>query len=153
MAAKNKSSAGTIRITRIFNAPRSLVFAAWTQSKHLKQWSAPHGFTLPVSRGDLRIGGKWSACMVSPEGEKLWLGGIYREVIKNRKLVFTHAWKGGDEETLVTVRFEDHVRGTRIIFEQSGFASAGSRDGHKGGWKECFDRLATHLQGRSARKS
>jgi uncharacterized protein YndB with AHSA1/START domain len=153
MAGTNKSSAGTIRITRIFAAPRPLVFAAWTQSEHLKQWSAPRGFTIPVSRGDLRTGGKWSACMVSPEGEKLWLAGGYREVIKNRKLVFTHAWKGGDEETLVTVRFEDHARGTRIIFTQSGFASAGSRDGHKVGWGQCFDRLATQLQGQSARKS
>ena len=149
MAKKNKTrlkpAASKLRITRIFNAPRSLVFAAWTKPVHMKKWSAPHGFTLPVSSGDLRPGGKWRACMVSPQREKLWLSGVYREVVKNELLVFTHTWKGGDEETLVTVRFEDHARGTKMTFEQSGFGSAESRNGHKGGWSECFQRLAAHL--------
>lgn len=149
MVAKNKITdrAGQkLVLTRIFAAPRALVFAAWTESKHLKQWSAPNGFTIPVSQGDLRVGGKWKACMVTPQGEKLWLGGVYREIVRNKKLVFTHAWKGGDEETLVTVRFADHPRGTKMMFEQSGFGSAESRDGHKGGWTECFVRLADHLR-------
>ena len=149
MVAKNKITdrAGQkLALTRIFAAPRALVFAAWTESKHLKQWSAPNGFTIPVSQGDLRVGGKWKACMVTPQGEKLWLGGVYREIVRNKKLVFTHAWKGGEEETLVTVRFADHPRGTKMMFEQSGFGSAGSRDGHKGGWTECFVRLADHLR-------
>lgn len=149
MVAKNKITdrAGQkLVLTRIFAAPRALVFAAWTESKHMKKWSAPNGFTIPVAQGDLRVGGKWKACMVTPQGEKLWLGGVYREIVKNKKLVFTHAWQGGDEETLVTVRFADHPRGTKMMFEQSGFGSAGSRDGHKGGWTECFVRLADHLR-------
>ena len=132
-------------ITRILPAPRPLVFAAWTKPVHLKQWSAPLGFTIPVSRGSLKTGGAWRACMVSPQGEKLWLGGVYREVVKNKRLVFTHAWDGGDKETVVTVEFADHARGTKMTFRQSGFASAGSRSGHKGGWAQCFDRLAAHL--------
>ena len=140
-----KSTGSTLTLTRIFAAPRALVFAAWTEARHIKQWSAPNGFTIPVSRGDLRVGGKWRACMVSPQGEKMWLGGSYREVVKNKKLVFTHAWAGGDEETLVTVRFADHPRGTKMIFAQAGFGSAASRDGHKGGWTECFLKLARHL--------
>jgi uncharacterized protein YndB with AHSA1/START domain len=111
----------------------------------MKQWSAPHGFTSPVARGDLRVGGKWRACMVSPQGEKLWLGGVYREILKDRKLVFTHAWDGEEGETIVTVRFSDHPRGTKMIFEQTGFSSGGSRDGHKGGWSEGFVRLKDHL--------
>jgi uncharacterized protein YndB with AHSA1/START domain len=132
-------------LTRIFAAPRSLVYAAWTQPKHMKAWSAPHGFTIPVSKGNLRVGGKWRACMVTPQGEKLWLGGVYREIVKDRKLVFTHAWEGEDAETVVTVRLADHPRGTKMTFEQTGFDSAGSRDGHKGGWTESFARLKEHL--------
>lgn len=49
------------------------------------------------------------------------------------------------KETLVTVRFSDHPRGTKMRFEQSGFESSGSRNGHKGGWNECFGLLAKHL--------
>lgn len=134
-----------LTLTRIFAAPRALVFAAWTQPKHLKAWSAPNGFTIPVSQGDLRVGGKWRACMVTPQGEKMWLSGVYREIVKDRKLVFTHTWKGDGGETLVTVRFSDHPRGTKMMFEQTGFDSAGSREGHKGGWVECFGRLKEHL--------
>src|SRR5258708_283658 len=85
--------------------------------------------------------------MVSPQGEKLWLGGVYREIVKNEKLIFTQAWDGGNEETLVTVRFADHPRGTKMLFAQSGFASAGSCAGHEGGWTECFVLLARHLAG------
>ena len=140
-----KSAPLKLTLTRIFAAPRALVFAAWTQSKHMKAWSAPNGFTIPVSQGDLRVGGKWRACMVTPQGEKMWLDGVYREVVKDRKLVFTHTWEGDGGETLVTVRFSDHPRGTKMTFEQTGFDSAGSREGHKSGWIECFGRLKAHL--------
>jgi len=143
-----KTTPGSFVITRILAAHRALVFAAWTKPAHLKQWSAPHGFTIPVSKGNLRVGGKWRACMVSPQGEKMWLSGVYREVVKDELLVFTHAWEGdgaGGHETLVTVRFEDHARGTKIIFKQSGFDSSASVAGHKGGWTECFERLVALL--------
>ncbi len=152
MAAKRNNSASKATpngfiITRIFAAPRALVFAAWTKPVHLKKWSAPNSFTIPVSRGNLKAGGEWRACMVSPQSEKLWLGGVYREVVKNERLIFTHKWQGGDEETLVTVDFADHARGTKMTFRQTGFSSAGSRAGHQGGWAQCFDRLAAHLAG------
>jgi uncharacterized protein YndB with AHSA1/START domain len=149
MSQKNSLSKNTapqkLILTRIFAAPRSLVFAAWTQPKHIKEWSAPRGFTIPVSEGDLRPGGAWRACMVSPRGEKLWLSGVYREVVQDELLVFTHAWTEDDgkrgTETIVTVRFSD-VRGkTKVVLEQSGFESEASTEGHKGGWSECLDRL------------
>src|SRR6478735_9680878 len=94
-----------LRIVRVFAAPRALVFDAWTKPEHLKQWSAPNGFTMPVSQGELRPGGKWRACMVSPNGDELWLGGEYLEVIPNERLVFTHAWDedGGGTGPVTTV--------------------------------------------------
>jgi uncharacterized protein YndB with AHSA1/START domain len=135
-------------LTRTFAAPRALVFAAWTQPAHLKQWSAPHGFKIPVSEGELRAGGAWRAVMVMPDGTKLPLGGTYRKVVANKLIVQTHQWAGPGEgpETLMTVRFSDAPGGgTRIRFEQSGFDSAASRDGHAGGWTECFERLEVLL--------
>jgi len=150
MVARKQPAPLKLVLTRIFAAPRSLVFAAWTQPRHIKQWSAPAGFTIPVSRGDLRVGGKWRACMLTPQGEKLWLGGVYREIIQDRKLVFTQVWEGENNETLVTVRFADHPRGTKISFVQSGFVSVESCKGHQGGWIECFVKLKEHLAEPSA---
>jgi len=142
---RKKPAEPKLTLTRIFAAPRALVFAAWTQPEHLRHWSAPHGFTIPVSKGDLRAGGKWRACMVTPQGEKLWLHGVYREVVPNEKLVFTHTWEEGEgapgHETLLTVRFSDLGRKTKVVLTQTGFDSAASRDGHRGGWSECLERL------------
>lgn len=140
-----KSAERGFVLTRIFDAPRPLVFAAWTQPKHLKQWSAPHGFTIPVSKGTLRPGGKWRACMVSPRTGKLWLSGVYLKIIKDELLVFTHAWENEDgardNETVVTVHFTEVDGKTKVVMNQSGFDSAQSSAGHKGGWKECLEKL------------
>lgn len=151
-AEKNRAADSSDRvlvITRIFDAPRSVVYKAWTEAEHLSQWSAPHGFTITHNEGDLRPGGAWRSCMRSPAGENLWLGGTYREVVKNELLVFTHAWDGPDgkpgNETLVTVRLEDADGKTRMTFRQAFFESVEQRNGHHGGWNECFDRLDAHL--------
>lgn len=147
-----------LTITRIFDAPRDLVFAAWTDPGHLKRWSAPHGFRISHSSGELRPGGAWRACMVAPDGAELWLGGVYREIVHGEKLVFTHAWDGQDGQpeppTLVTVVLKDLDGKTEMTFRQEGFASDASRDGHEGGWSQGFERLGEllgELGGRSAR--
>lgn len=137
-------------ITRVFDAPRDLVFRAWTEGEHLSRWSAPHGFTIPFGEADVRPGGAWRSCMVSPDGAEHWLGGVYREVAPPELLSFTHAWEGEDgrpgHPTLVTVTFAEEGAGkTRMTFRQRGFASDASRDGHQGGWEEAFERLAGHL--------
>lgn len=138
-----------LEIVRVFDAPRSLVFRAWTDKEHMRQWSAPHGFVITHNEGEARAGGAWRSCMRSPEGEDLWLGGVYREVVENERLVFTHAWDRDDgtpgHETVVTVIFEDEGDKTRMTFRQAYFESGEDRDGHGGGWNECFDRLVDLL--------
>lgn len=137
--------ARALEIVRVFDAPRELVFQAWVDPERMRQWSAPHDYEIGQSEGEAKPGGRWRSSMVSKD-EVLWLGGVYREVVENERIVFTHAWE--DEagqpghETVVTVRFEDAGEGkTRMIFRQAFFASVDSRDGHEGGWGECFDRL------------
>ena len=138
-----------ITLTRVFAAPRSLVYEAWTTPEHLRNWCAPQGFTIPESRGDLRPGGAWWCCMVAPDGIRHPLGGEYREVVPNERLVFTHCWEDENgnpgHETLVTVRFADEDEGTRVTLEQEGFDSPESREGHLGGWTQCLDRLEENL--------
>ena len=137
-------------ITRILDAPRSLVFRAWTEPQHLVHWSCPHGFTLTHCEGVLEPGGSWRSSMRSPEGDDLWLGGVYREIVAPERLVFTHTWEDASgrrgQETIVTVTLTDEHGKTKMVFRQEGFVSTEDRDGHAGGWNECFERLADYLR-------
>ena len=84
--------------------------------------------------------------MILPDGKKLWLGGVYREIVENELLSFTHAWEEeGEHETLITVKFFAEGSKTKLIFEQEIFKSKESRDGHQEGWSECFDKLEDYL--------
>ena len=139
----------SLTLTRVFDAPVDLVWRCWTEPEHLRKWSAPRGYTIAEGEGDVRPGGTWRCCMVAPDGSRHWLGGIYREVVPHKHLVMTHAWDDEDgrpgHQTIVTVRFEDLGRRTKVTLEQTGFDSVESRDGHLEGWSECLDILAEHL--------
>jgi uncharacterized protein YndB with AHSA1/START domain len=76
-------------ITREFDAPRELVFQAWTDPKHLAQWWGPRGFTNPVCEWDIRPGGKIYDVMRAPNGARYPMGGEFREIVAPEKLVFT----------------------------------------------------------------
>jgi len=136
-------------IRRTFDAPRELVFRAWTEPQLLAQWSCPRGFTCSENRGELRVGGAFSACMRSPEGTEHRLRGVYREIVPPERLVFTHCWV--DErgtpgpETLVTVILAERGGRTEMMFHQGLFASIAARDGHEQGWTSCFEQLAELL--------
>ena len=87
MAARNSLATAddrTLVLERVFDAPVGLVWKCWTEQPHLAQWSAPRGFTVPHSEGDLRRGGKWRCQMRSPAGNDLWLGGVYREIVRTQ---------------------------------------------------------------------
>ena len=138
-------------ITRLLDAPRDLVFKAWTESDHLEKWqNAPQGLTATVHKSDIRKGGGFLICMRSPEGAEHWLQGEYREVVPPERLVFTHTWLSADgkpgPETLVTITFIDRGSQTELALRQTGFKSVESRDGHRGGWISTFDRLAEYLK-------
>lgn len=139
-----------LTITRIFDAPRELVFRMWSEATHLRQWSAPNGFTIPENSGELRPGGHWRCHMRAPDGSGHVCSGVYREIVVPERLVFTHGWEDGNgtrgHETLVTVVLEEHNGKTRMTFHQALFASVADRDGHQIGWSESFDRLADYLQ-------
>jgi len=136
-------------ITRTFDAPRELVFQAWTDPKHLVQWSCPRGFALTHCEGDFKPGGSWRSCMRSPERGDLWLSGVYREIVRPERVVFTHAWDDADgkpgPETLVTVTLAERGAKTEMTFRQGLFDSVAERDGHRGGWTECFEKLGTYV--------
>lgn len=141
----------TLEIIRFFDAPASLVFAAWTDRQHVIKWLAPIGFVVTHAEADVRPGGAWKSCMRSPQGEDLWVGGVYQQVIPDARLVFTHAWldpQGNPRHTtLVEMLLEESDGKTRMTFRQGEFMSIESRDGHVGGWSESFDKLQALLLG------
>ena len=139
-------------LTRLLNAPRERVFAAWTEPAHVVNWWGPHGYQVVECEADLRVGGRWRVRMRSPEGGLHTSVGLYHEVAAPERLVFTFAWEGSEDgqpghETLVDLRLEEEAGGrTRMTFRQAVFSSQESRDGHEGGWSQAFERLLAHVE-------
>ncbi len=138
-----------LTITRLLQAPRILVFKAWTQPEHFSRWLGPKDFTTTFCQMDVQLGGTYRACIRSPEGTDHWMQGVYQEIIEPERLVFTFAWEDEDgkpkHETLVKVTFVEQDSKTKMTFHQSIFESVESRDSHQLGWSECFDRLADYV--------
>jgi len=138
-----------ISITRIFDAPREAVWAAWTDPEQVASWSGPRGFEITSNHADLRPGGAWRMAMRSDERGELWQHGVFREVVRPELLVFTTAWEQPDEtpehEMVVTIRFAELDGKTEMTFHQTSFTSEQSRDSHIDGWTQCLDKLGEHL--------
>ncbi len=163
-----KNSAGTmpavkdLNIERVFDAPRELVWKAWTEPERLKRWWGPKTFTTPVSEIDFRVGGKYLNCMRSPDGKNYWSTGVYREIVPLERIVFTDCF--ADEqgnvvpathygmsddiplEMLVTVTFEDHGSKTKMTLVHAGLFAGPHREGANQGWNEMLDKLAESLK-------
>jgi len=88
---QNKNST-ELTITCTFKAPRELVWRSWTQPEHVMRWRGPKGFTSPVSKIDLRVGGVYLNCMRSPEGQDFWSTGVFREIVVLERLVMTDSF-------------------------------------------------------------
>ncbi|NNM86370.1 MAG: SRPBCC domain-containing protein [Phycisphaerales bacterium] len=137
-------------IKRVFDAPRELVFAAWTQPQHLRNWSAaPSWVTITEKHGEVRVGEMFNVTMRTPEGKDLHLQGKYLEVTAPVRLVFTHAWlnEAGEPKnhTLVTIELAEGGKKTELTLRQTGLPSAESRDGHNHGWNGALDNLEAYL--------
>ena len=150
-----KPAEGELVITRVFDAPPELVWKAWTEPEHFKRWWGPKGFTSPVYKIDLKVGGKYLSCMRSPEGQEMWSTGVFREIVPPQRLVMTASLAdeegnivpAGDWplETLVTVTFEEHNGKTKLTLKHAGMPAGKNRDMAGAGWNESFDKLAEEL--------
>src|ERR1700693_5467916 len=115
MAATHSYAAGAMErevvITRTFDAPRHLVFQAWTQAEHMRKWWGPKYFTNPVCEMDVRVGGRWRMVMRGPNGAEYPCEGEYREIVAPERLVFTNNAVDGQGKPLLdgftTVIFEE----------------------------------------------
>lgn len=139
-----------LTITRMFNAPRRIVWAAWTNPEHAIKWWGPRDYPATHMEMDVREGGKWRMCLTGTgDGRALWQHGEFQEIDEPELLVFTFVWEEEGErgvESVVTIEFEDRGDKTLMRFRQGPFQSLGERDGHGGGWSSTFDRLEDFLR-------
>jgi len=148
------SSDRDLVLSRLIDAPRENLYRAWTEPSLLKQWFAPHPYTTPVAETDVRPGGTSLVVMRSPDGQDMPCPGVYLEIVKNERLVFTNAyakaWEPAETSApfLMTVilTFEDEGGQTRYTALVRHWTAA-DRETHEQmgfykGWGQCTDQLA-----------
>ncbi len=161
----------TLKIIRTLNAPREVVFRAWTQPEQLQSWwGVGADYSTPIAEVDLRTGGKYRLGMQAPDrDEPFVVGGVFREVNPPERLVYTWVWEHrgqeadsgassaqttsgpesvvGPGETLVTVEFHDVGGATEVVLTHEYFPATSMRDEHSNGWSGCLDQLAKLMEG------
>jgi len=151
-----KSPRTEVTLTRIFDAPRELVWKAWTDPAMLARWWGPHGFTNPRCEADVRAGGKILIHMQAPDGTIFPMTGTFDEVAEPECLVF-RAVPVDDNgtallESLTTVTFHDLGGRTKVIVHASAAPLQPVADqmlkGMEAGWSQSLERLAELVAGR-----
>ena len=161
------ASPDAVVIERSFDAPTDLIWQMWTDSEHFRAWYGPNGATLPVARMDVRVGGSRLVCMEveTPAGPmKMWFTGEYREIVTNKRLVYTESMSdehgnilspsdlgmpaGHPTTTEVIVELEDVDGRTKMVMTHAGIP-AGSPGA--AGWLAALDKLAAYLEAQKVR--
>ena len=146
-------------VTRVFDAPRELVWKAWTDPKYIMQWWGPKGFTAPVCKMDFRVGGKLLCCMKAPDGQEGWNAVEYHEIVPLEKIVYSMYFadskgnKVASEEYGIEHEAVDDARDV-VIFEDIGNGQtkltllgndrmeSAKESGQFEGWVETLDKIA-----------
>lgn len=171
--AAQEASAGQSRpfvISRTFDAPRELVWKAWTERDRLMRWFGPKGFTMTAANLDFRPGGVFHYCLRSPDGKEMWGRFVYREIVAPERIVLVNSFsdpKGGitthpfsptwPRETLSTTTLTEIGGRTTvtIVWEPINATDAErqtfdtNREGMTMGWGGTFDQLAAYLAAKS----
>jgi uncharacterized protein YndB with AHSA1/START domain len=156
-------------VTRVFDAPRELVWKAWTDPKYVMQWWGPKGFTSPFCEMDFRVGGKFRYCMRTPDGQEFWNAGEYHEIVPHEKIVSSmyfadsegnrveaaelgiehEAIEGAYDVTL----FEDLGNGqTKLTFIGNETMQNAIESGQMEGMKQILDKVAAVIAGMAQAK-
>lgn len=138
-----------MRLQRHFEAPREVIFRAWTDPSWLVRWMGPQDCTCPHAETDLRIGGAFKIAIRGSEGNDHWAHGIYQVIEAPSRLTFTWRWEQEDgslgAEMLIDIELQDKESGTELTFTQTRFPSDESREQHRGGWIGALESLVQVL--------
>lgn len=145
-------------LTRVFDAPRELVWQVWSDPAHLAQWWGPNGFTNPVCEVELRPGGALHIVMRGPDGVDYPMDGVFHEIVPPEKLVFTSTVDDGPDvhfEVLTTVTFTEQGGKTQLTLQArvvtATEAAAMYLNGMKEGWTQTLDKLVAYVRTLAAR--
>ena len=159
MSTENRASSTTfetpsdleIVMTRVFDAPRGLVYEAFTNPEHVPHWmTGPEGWTMPVCEIDLRPGGVWHFVWRKADGVEMEMTGVYQEVVPPERVVNTERWGPEWPETINTLALSEEGGRTKVT-QTMRYPSKEARDaalqtGMKDGASVSFDRLAEYLR-------
>ena len=137
-----------LEVRHMLPAPRSRVFAYWTDPEQVRRWLGGPAVKVPSAAIDLRVGGKYEYRLISPEGVESKILGEFLTVLEPQKLVYTWIVEndvGSSPETRVTVDFGDLGDRTEVTILHEGFLTDGSRRLHEEGWFGCLDTLEEML--------
>ena len=138
----------SLTLERHYAVAPEKVWRAWTDPQALAKWWGPGGNEpVSVAEVDLRVGGRFRMVFGGPQGKQHESLGIYKEVVPNRKLVFTWCWPNStpDRVSQVTIFFNPSGSGTDLKFLHEQFFDEAARDGHKRGWSETLAKLEVYL--------
>ena len=138
----------SLTLKRRLNARPEKVYAAWTDPEKLAQWWGPADTLADSVRAemDVRVGGRFRVSFKTGDGEHHEVGGAYREVVPNQRLVFSWAWHSTPErESLVTISLQGDSGGTLLTLHHEQFFDQAARDGHERGWTGTLERLEKYL--------
>ena len=153
--AANRLVERRLKITRVFDAPRRVVFKAWVDPEQLAQWWGPRGFTNPLCEVDARPGGTIRIIMRAPDGASHEMSGVFREIVEPERLVFANRAIGSNGEPLLegltTVQFTEQAGKTTMTLDTSAVAllpeANGMLNGMNDGWNQSLERLTMVLRG------
>lgn len=162
--ASESNAAERMVVTRVFDAPRELVWKAWTDPNYAKQWWGPKGFTSPVYDMDFRVGGKFRICMKSPEGQEFWNGGEYHEIVPFEKIVLSMYFADPEgnkvepehygieheavEDAYDVITFEDLGKGqTKLTFVGNEKMEDARNSGQLEGMNQILEKFAVLVEG------
>jgi uncharacterized protein YndB with AHSA1/START domain len=150
MAETTLKEKPALTLSRKYPVAPERVWRAWTDPQALKRWFGPGGED-PVSLAqlDVRVGGRFRIVFGGPDGKAHDVQGVYKEVVPNRKLVFTWTWPNStpERESVITIELRAAGRGTELVFRQEQFFDSTVRDNHRRGWTESFVKLERFLTG------
>lgn len=139
-------------MTRVIDAPRELVFDAWSSPEHLPRWLlGPDGWTMPVCEVDFRVGGGWHFVWRRDDGTEMGMRGTYLEIKPPERIVHTETWGGDWPETQNTLTLTERNGRTTmtltILYPTKEARDRAIKTGMKDGVAVSFDRLAAYLTG------
>ena len=141
------ASKPSLVLKRRLKAPPEKVYQAWTHPEQMTLWwGNPHHSKKPIAETDLRVGGRFRVQFWGQDDQHHSVTGVYREVVPNRKLVFSWAWQSTPErESQVTIDLNPVTDGTMLTLTHEQFYDEKARDDHGTGWNLSLDRLETFL--------